>query len=325
MIYKLDYTRTITPLTTDFVEGLYTLYAPNNSLIVLDGADINNFIIPNNISSIIFDDATNPIDVVKHTAQINLKQYTILTGLYSYHNLTSSYIHFFPFWAIWMSNPVTGIIDRRQHKFSTHTKKYKVSCLNGTPWLHRKFLYLKLKNKSYYNDLIFSFGNRPSYTPLDHELILTDDELKEFNQLPASVAFTDSDSVSGIDLTISHPAYQQSYVNLVTETTVNPATPMLSEKTFKPIVAGQLFVLIAPPQAIQFLRNIGIDTFDDIIDHSYDNILDTRQRIETAITQIDQLMTMDLEKIYSQLRPRLERNSKFFTSEEFRSQFPLTF
>jgi hypothetical protein len=100
---------------------------------------------------------------------------------------------------------------------------------------------------------------------------------------------------------------------------------MLSEKTFKPIVAGQLFILVAAAGAVQFLRDIGIDTFDDIIDHSYDTLVDNRLRLLAVIAQVDRLMTLDIESIYNQLKPRLQRNSEYIRSEEFRQQFSLTF
>ena len=147
---------------------------------------------------------------------------------------------------------------------------------------------------------------------------------QQFNLLEHTVKFL-TDERNDIDLSIDHPAYQETYVNLVTETNIRRSTPMLSEKTFKPIVAGQLFILIASPGAVQFLRDIGIDTFDDIIDHYYDTVIDPRSRIDLALDQIDQLDHVDLKSIYDQIKPRLIKNSEYFLSQEFRNQFSLNF
>ena len=46
------------------------------------------------------------------------------------------------------------------------------------------------------------------------------------------------------------------------------------------------------------LRQIGFDVFDDVIDHSYDNILDDRERIKAVISEIDRLNSLDLFEIY---------------------------
>ena len=210
------------------------------------------------------------------------------------------------------------------HYFSEKTKKYKFSCLNGTYWNHRILTYLKLTNKSYFKDMIFTFGNRPYHNDNLNELRLTENEKQQFNLLEHTVKFL-TDERNDIDLSINHPAYQETYVNLVTETNIRRSTPMLSEKTFKPIVAGQLFILIASPGAVQFLRDIGIDTFDDIIDHYYDTVIDPRSRIDLALDQIDQLDHVDLKSIYDQIKPRLIKNSEYFLSQNFRNQFKLNF
>ena len=325
MIYKLGHDREITELTVNFIEGLYNEYVPDNSLIVFDSMEYD-IAVPDYITQVIFDAATNPIDIERYLTNISLDKFYIITGLYSWYKNHSGNprIKFFPFWAIWSSSPHTGIIDTKNHKFQDQPKKYKVSCLNGTNWNHRKLTYIELAKKQYFNEIVFSFKNQRQIEDRSSDLKLTAEETDQFSSLPAGVGFIHGDG-SGIDLSLNHPAYTETYVNLVTETNINAATPMLSEKSFKPIIAGQLFVLIAAPGAVQFLRDIGIDTFDDIIDHGYDQIIDPRSRIRSAIEQIDQLMTMNLAEVYQQLIPRLIRNSRYLKSSEFRQQFPLTF
>jgi hypothetical protein len=319
MIYKLDHDLTVSELTLDFVEGLYTKYVPDNSLIIFDGINVSDIAVPKDVSHLIFDAATNPVDIRKLLDRINLQDFYILSGLYSYHKnkLQDPRIKFFPFWAVWSST-----VDNL--RFQDQPKKYKISCLNGTNWNHRKLTYVELSKKHYFNDMIFTFRNCPVSYDLSNGLTLDTNDVDQFSLLPPEVKFVDNDA-SFIDLTIDHAAFKETYVNLVTETTISSLTPMLSEKTFKPIVAGQLFVLIASPGAVQFLRDVGIDTFDDIIDHGYDTEANPRSRIYSAIQQIDRLVAMDLADIYQKIKPRLLRNSEYLKSDEFRQQFPLTF
>ncbi len=332
MIYKLEPNQEITELPTNFVEGIYNKYVPDNSLVVCGSLD-PNIDIPDYISYVIFDAATNPIpiDAEQLLANIDLDKFYIITGLYSWYKkpLRDPRIKFFPFWAIWSGYPHTGIFIEKvgnldNHKFQDCPKKYKVSCLNGTNWNHRKLTYVELSKKHYFNDMIFTFRNCPVSYDLSNGLTLDTNDVDQFSLLPPEVKFVDNDA-SFIDLTIDHAAFKETYVNLVTETTISSLTPMLSEKTFKPIVAGQLFVLIASPGAVQFLRDVGIDTFDDIIDHGYDTEANPRSRIYSAIQQIDRLVAMDLADIYQKIKPRLLRNSEYLKSDEFRQQFPLTF
>jgi hypothetical protein len=327
MIYRLEDDQ-IVEFNDQYVEYFYSYFIPTNCLIVHDFARLKNIELPAYILYVIID-CTNPVNVEQMLSrEIYLsKPYYVLSGLYKYHKSIpeNSKIQFFPFWVLWASSPYAPAIADLTNTFSNVPKKYKVSCLNGTQWEHRKLTYLLLSERDYFNDMVFTFNQRPHHGILTEELSLTIEETDKFQRLPPEVAFVNTDNVIGIDLSINHPAYQEAYINLVTETTVNNLTPMLSEKTFKPIIAGQLFVLIASPGAIQFLRDIGIDTFDDIIDHSYDQIEDTKIRIQRAVEEVDRLVKLDLTKLYDQLRIRLIKNSVYYRSPEFRSQFKLNF
>ena len=316
MIYQIK-NGTVVEFDKNYIEFLYEKYVPPSSLIVQPYDAI-----PSGFKHVILD-GSNPIDIDK---VLNTNATTILTGNYHYYKtLINPKIKFFPFWAVWMSSPYGPLANTTNHHFSNQPKKYPVSCLNGTQWQHRKLTYLELYKKSYFSNMVFSFVQRPGYATQPYEIQLTDQEHNQFSQLPQLVEFLADDKNIGIDLSINHPAYRESYINLVTETTVNESTPMLSEKTFKPIVAGQLFILIATTGAVQFLRDIGIDTFDDIIDHSYDSVVDVRTRIQMALIQVDRLVSKPLDQLYDQIKPRLIKNSEYFRSQAFRNQFLVKF
>lgn len=303
----------ITEITAPFVEYIFTEYLPSGSLIIPHGYSLTDVDV-SKYTHIFVDCCTNPIPY--NNGDVNI--------LSSHYNRSKSST-FFPFWTVWASLAYAPAIDNLNYNFFDNDKKYKVSCLNGTPWNHRKLTYLQLSKKDYFKDIVFTFNQRSDYKVLDHEEQLTNSELLEFEKLAATVSFVASDVDAGIDMSLNHPAYQSTLINLVTETTTNIATPFLSEKTFKPIVAGQLFILISAPGAIEFLRSIGIDTFDDIIDHSYDNVIDLRERITLALNQVDQVMQLDHNKLYSKIKSRLLKNSNYFRSQEFRNQFKLDF
>ena len=318
------------------VEYNTRLFVPDDTILILDGPVPNGnewdtvVKLTNQLpeSTIIFDNSSNPLNAEQHIKLIESagfsKPFYLLSGLYNYFKTPPTHpkIKFWPFWAIWMSDPIHPLIDYSQHEFSHKLKQHQLSCLNGTAWNHRKFTYLELASKSYFNEIVFSFGNRDPFDDCISEFNLTESEEQQYSQLSPNVTFSDN---GPLDISINHPAFTETYINLITETNCRSSTPMLSEKTFKPIVAGQLFVFIGSPKGIEFLRDIGIDVFDDIVDHSYDNIIDSRHRIQTALAEVDRLMTLDLKSIYSTIKPRLQRNSEFFLSKEFRNQFILNF
>lgn len=341
MIYYINDARSISVLTDGLVESLWKTYLPNNALVVFNnGSNYKDLGIENitqnypQISCVIFDCAVNAVDISQTLDMVNelnlSKPHYLITSNFNYYKQdTSGKIKFFPFWLVWTSNPTESTYTSTNgfgnlidiHRFSNLPKLHLISCLNGTPNEHRKLSYLILKSKSYFDEMVFTFGNRAPHYCLNN--LLTAEENKQFKLLPQNVSHTVDDKTCGIDISIDHPAFLETYINLVTETSIDENINLLSEKTFKPIVAGQLFILVAAPGAIKFLRDIGIDTFDDIIDHTYDTIIDSRLRIKTATDQLDQLMKLDLADLYATIKPRLIKNSTYFLSDVCRQQFSI--
>lgn len=318
---------------------LYNKYVPDNTLLIHDGSwewfdhaeNIRLLEESPNIKYLIFDDAHSAVDVERHVALIDnlqlTKPYYFVTSLYKYNRNppADSRIRYFPFWAYWSSNPVTGLSKIINHKFLDVSKRYKFSCLNGRLRPHRNLLYLELSKRSWFKDMIFSFGSTSDHIDDNLSMFqLTIDENKEFWKLPIYIRWP-TDDHKGVDVTVSHPAFFEAYINIVTETFFDIEKQMLSEKSFKPIVTGQLFILLASPGAVNFLRELGIDVFDDIIDHSYDAILDNRTRFFKVLAEIDRVAQLDISSIYNQIKERLQHNSEYFLSQEFRNQFTLNF
>jgi hypothetical protein len=119
---------------------------------------------------------------------------------------------------------------------------------------------------------------------------------------------------------VRHPAYTDSYINVIAETTVVDQI-YITEKTWKPIACGQLFLLVGNPNSIEHLRDMGVDTFDDIIDHKYyDRELDFKTRLGRMHEVLDDLVKQDLPKIYQQTRDRRLKNHQNYFSCAFDNQ-----
>jgi len=85
--------------------------------------------------------------------------------------------------------------------------------------------------------------------------------------------------------------YSNSLIEIISETLYNTPYGSVSEKFLNSVYGCNFPILIAVPGAVKFLRNLGFDMFDDIIDHSYDNIDDDLKRIESAIQRNIHLIT----------------------------------
>ena len=78
-----------------------------------------------------------------------------------------------------------------------------------------------------------------------------------------------------------------------------------------------LFLIFGNAGTISHLRSLGVDVFDDIIDHDYyDTQLNWRTRLHCIHELIDQLVTYDLEHIFKITENRrIENQRKFFAGD----------
>jgi hypothetical protein len=189
------------------------------------------------------------------------------------------------------------------------------SCLNRNPHVHRIYNYIKILNKNYQNSPILSFYNiegsdfNNCYRQLDTETLENWYSIK-------SILKTECSN----DLGINHPAYRFAYINVVTETTVFDEV-FLSEKIWKPIASGQLFLVIGSRNTIQYLRELGVDVFDDIIDHSYDSDQNWKSRIDKMQESLDKLLSQDLETIFKTTEDRRMHNVDNFFAGKFGTHY----
>ena len=115
----------------------------------------------------------------------------------------------------------------------------------------------------------------------------------------------------------SNPVFRNCLFNIVVESSsqTDPGTwrsQFITEKTFKAFGLRQIPLWMAVPGLVAQVRALGFDLFDDIIDHSYDNISDEFARQQILIEQIrklDHAFSVDeCQKLRNQLASRLEQN-----------------
>jgi hypothetical protein len=85
--------------------------------------------------------------------------------------------------------------------------------------------------------------------------------------------------------------YRNTFVEIISETSFTEKTYLLTEKTLNSIYGCNFPILLCGQGSIKFLRDIGLDVFDDVIDHSYDEIENPIDRIYKAITDNQELLT----------------------------------
>jgi len=203
-------------------------------------------------------------------------------------------------------------------------KKYKISCLNGHTRWHRIYNYILLKERFDLTDfLITMYSDQPDD---DAEWdISVKSELTTFNitQKWDSIKhqFPLRNSIkTGHGNQWHHPAHADSYIHLVTESDMGNC--YMTEKTWQPIAAAQLFLVAGYQHIVAHLGDLGVDTFDDLIDHKYyDSEPNWQVRLQKIHQVIEDLLGQDIAEIYNNTKQRRINNAEKFFNEEFGTQY----
>lgn len=164
-------------------------------------------------------------------------------------------------------------------KIEFGNKQYMYSCLNRTPKLWRIELYEKIKSANLLTGAVYTFNNVDPNTGF------------KIQHTDFPLAWKDEKVTN--DHTINHDAYLDSYCNVVTETVID--LEFSSEKTWKPIAAGQLFVTLAHSGHSSWLNRLGIETFSG-----------------NTIDEIVDFLKQDLESLYFLNIDRIKHNHRMF-------------
>jgi hypothetical protein len=113
---------------------------------------------------------------------------------------------------------------------------------------------------------------------------------------------------------------QNTAIHLVAETIFHESKIHVTEKTFKPIVMKQPFIVFSGPGTLQYLKSYGFRTFDCIWDESYDLEQDHDTRLEKIINIIKDLSRKsdkEFENIIDKCREIVDHNHRHFFSDVF--------
>jgi len=110
-----------------------------------------------------------------------------------------------------------------------------------------------------------------------------------------------------------------SLIHVVTETVYRGNKNHLTEKTFKPIVMQQPFIIQSCRGSLEYLRRYGFKTFGEFWDESYDELPDeTRTKAIGQLMQDINLMSQkDKASLQSAVSNTVKHNYEWFYGEQF--------
>lgn len=159
-----------------------------------------------------------------------------------------------------------------------------------------------------------NFFKNDSYTSLTKE-----DLINLNNLLPLYLDTTDlhTSSLMFDKFKDTSKFYYNSFINIVGETYFYTSTTNilhLTEKTLKPILYKQPFIMLGPPLMLKGLQELGLKTFNDVWDESYDETLDHTERFFKVLNlckEIHSWSTLEKQSAMEKCKNLVQHNFNF--------------
>jgi hypothetical protein len=114
--------------------------------------------------------------------------------------------------------------------------------------------------------------------------------------------------------------YCSTEVEVVLETLFDDNRWHLTEKILRPIACGQPFILACTPGSLEYLKQYGFQTYQDVWNEDYDSIIDPESRLHRIIDLMKYLAGLDdrqKKDIMHRAQKIADHNRKLFFSKEF--------
>jgi hypothetical protein len=187
--------------------------------------------------------------------------------------------------------------------FNHKEKVYDFLYLNKAPREHRVKLYDILMHGGLLDKSLHTFVGRNPSRRLPKQYELPGVNPKDYPRW-------------GLDQDIYELPYNHTNCSLVSETNDNDYEIFMTEKIWKPIIAGHLFIVHGNYLYLQKLREMGFKTFSQYFDEGYDLEKDPVQRIIKIADLCKEVRSKNWQDIYLASQSLREHNTKTFFDKE---------
>jgi hypothetical protein len=167
---------------------------------------------------------------------------------------------------------------------------------------------------------------KTSFAPIDSGVNYVD---HQYANPQFKINCTDLENYFDINTTVAsasadydHNDYQHCAIEVILETLFDDNRLHLTEKSLRPIACGRPFILASTPGSLKYLQDYGFKTFGQYIDESYDNIVDSTERLTKIVAEmkrISNLSTKEKTQLWHILYSIANHNKQLFFSEKWQN------
>jgi hypothetical protein len=199
-------------------------------------------------------------------------------------------------------------IEHSEKIYQNLQKPYKFLFLNGRTRPHRNYLLKHFQHTGLLSHSLWtnlesgqarSVSLRLAHSPLPIQLLDPKYEFDFYRDqiiIPTTDTFVKNHLFKNTwgEIYLKADPYIDTYFSLVTETVFEYPHSFRTEKIWKPIAMGHPWIAVANAGYYRDMRNLGFQTFNGIIDESFDLIDNNQQRIDRIATVVEDLCQQDL-------------------------------
>jgi len=227
-------------------------------------------------------------------------------------------------WADWFKTTTAIYKDLPNQlgllKHNVVKSKY-FDALLGSRKPHRDFVYNAISANNLNEKIIATYGGHWDDNKFYAEdYFIWEDGVKPLQKIIGTADYVDYHGHSAhLSQIIPIDVFNQTAYSIVAETDHDNTLSCFTEKTAKPLIAKRLFVVFSGYKFLHNLRRLGFKTFSDVIDESYDLILNDTVRYSMAFEQVKQLCNMDQSLVLKKIESIVDYNHDLIMSQDWTS------
>lgn len=223
--------------------------------------------------------------------------------------IDNEHLIFYPFQIDRSAGPYHQITHKLQHINYDCVKPMYFDALLGLERSHRNFIFDAVEENHLQQKILTTYyrqGNSLAF----RSNFLHEPDIENFaeNIGCSAMQVKYQDQILALSVIVPIQIYNQTAYSVVAETHADNRYSFFTEKIFKPMLAHRLFVVFSGWKYLENLRRLGFQTFDNVVDESYDQILDDKERWQAAFEQVKRLCDMNQSEVLELISDRIKHN-----------------
>jgi len=231
---------------------------------------------------------------IKVTFVLGCKESGLIKNYIEDLNINNVNVEYWPKFYFRYSTPILKTLPPIENKHIS----IPFICLNNNPHIHRCFLIDKIAKYNLFDKGVVSWADINGFV----------------KNMQFDFEYFDKKTIIDLDNMASHRGsyvipkeYNDVFFDFVTESTSNVI--FITEKTIKPLIFKKPFAVLGYVGINQYLRELGFELYDEIIDYSFDNIEDLNIKTEMFAQEMIKISNLtNLNDVYKSLEEKINYN-----------------